>query len=100
MSLPQTAPSTTTVVPAHRALFVRSAKYPQLVSTVCSCGRSAFGESLPDSAALGHERHAAHPTDGSYREREITVQLFGAEIVSLAAHPSTRPNTTVSRRHP
>lgn len=92
-----TNPTTVTTTNGHKALFVRSASYPQLYSTICSCGRSAFGASLLDSAKHGHERHVDNPSGGAYRERDITIQLFGGALVALAAHPSTPPDTIKER---
>lgn len=86
-----------TATTKHQALFVRSASYPQLLSVVCSCGRSSFGASGQDSASMGHDRHVANPTNGDYREPDVTLQLFGPAIVAQAAHPSTPPNTIKER---
>jgi hypothetical protein len=63
-------------VEAHEPEFIPVPGYPNLVSTLCACGRSAFGSSLLDSARESHARHVARPDDGSYRDAETTALLF------------------------
>lgn len=66
----------TPVAADHEPEFIPVPGLPNLVSTVCACGRSAFGSSLLESAKSKHLRHVARPDDGSYRDAETTALLF------------------------
>lgn len=61
---------------AHVASYVPSRKYPNLVSLVCSCGRSSYGACRRDSAERDFEEHRANPWDGRLRDRDTTALLF------------------------
>lgn len=60
----------------HVAAYVPSGKNPRLVSLVCSCKRSSYGEMLQDSAESTFEEHRKNPWDARLRDRETTALLF------------------------
>lgn len=74
-----TAPGAQVALPGaadHEPEFIPVLGLPNLFSTVCACGRSAYGSSLLESAKSKHLRHVARPDDGSYRDAETTARLF------------------------
>ena len=56
----------------HAPTFVSSAKYPNLLTVVCSCGESSFGAMTRESGEATHARHAVDLAGGHFRNAAAT----------------------------